>query len=138
LPGFCFCKELSSFQGEGTISSLPKVRIFECTRKLIAAMGLMIRLEDQDGYEVACIEETLLLNPLLPSLDDDTYELLGYVDPYGVTIFNWMQASVLSKDLLRVRAKAQSVETVALLDTIIALADKAMAEGHLYLKFSGD
>ncbi|MES2731099.1 MAG: hypothetical protein V4714_05095 [Bacteroidota bacterium] len=98
----------------------------------------MIQLEDEDGYEVAFIEETLLLHPLIPSLDDDNYELLGYVDPYGVTIFNWMQASVLTKDLARAKAKAHSQETVVLLDTIIALADKAMAEGNLYLKFSGD
>ena len=100
-------------------------------------MGLLIRLEDQDGYEVAFMEETELLKPLIPSMDDEAYELLSYVDPYGDTIFNWVQAPALIKDLERAKIRASSEATVALVDRVIALAERALND-QLYLKFSGD
>jgi hypothetical protein len=101
-------------------------------------MGLIIRLEDENGFEKGFLPETHLLNPLIPNLDDDNFELLGYVDPYGDTIFNWTQAEVLVRDLQRAKAKVTSEEVIQLLDQIIALASRASDEEHLYLKFSGD
>lgn len=101
-------------------------------------MGLIIRLEDENGFEKGFLPETRLLNPLIPNLDDDSFELLGYVDPYGDTIFNWIQAAVLVRDLERAKAKVTSEEVVQLLDQIIALASQACEEEHLYLRFSGD
>jgi hypothetical protein len=99
-------------------------------------MGLMIRLEGEEGYEVAFIEETDLLRPLIPSLDEEGYELLGYVDPYGDTIFNWAQAPLLINDLERAKvSKARSVEAVDLLERIIQLAHQCAEQPYLYLKF---
>jgi hypothetical protein len=99
-------------------------------------MGLMIRLEEEEGYEIAFIEETELLKPLIPSLDEEGYELLGYVDPYGDTIFNWSQAELLINDLERAKGlKANSAEAVELLECIILLARQCAEQPHLYLKF---
>ncbi len=99
-------------------------------------MGLMIRLEEEEGYEIAFIKETELLRPLIPSLDEDGYELLGYVDPYGDTIFNWSQAELLISDLERAKGlKANSTEAVELLERIIQLARQCAGQPHLYLKF---
>jgi hypothetical protein len=101
-------------------------------------MGLFIRLEDENGYEVGFIPETRLLNSLIPNLDDDRFELLGYVDPYGDTIFSWTQAESLIRDLQRAKEKAASEEALALIDQIILLASRAAQQGDLYLKFCGD
>jgi hypothetical protein len=101
-------------------------------------MGLIIRLEDENGFEVGFLPETGLLHPLIPNLDDDHFELLGYVDPYGDTTFNGHQAGILVRDLERVKGRATTEDAVLLLDQIIALASRASGETHFYLKFSGD
>jgi hypothetical protein len=99
-------------------------------------MGLMIRLEEEEGYEIGFIEETELLRSLIPSLDEEGYELLGYVDPYGDTIFNWSQAQLLISDLERAKgSKANSTEAVELLERIIQLARQCAGQPYLYLKF---
>jgi len=101
-------------------------------------MGLIIRLEDENGFEMGFLPETGLLHPLIPNLDDDHFELLGYVDPYGDTTFNWNQAGILARDLERAKARATTEEAVQLLDQIIAMASRASDESRFYLKFSGD
>lgn len=100
-------------------------------------MALRIRLEDESGYEMASVGRTSVLNPLIPSLDDEQYSLLGYIDPDGDTIFGSGQAAVLARELgwVKVNAYPDSLETI---DEIIALANRAAAHENLYLKFLGD
>ena len=96
---------------------------------------MIIRLEDDEGFEVGYTEDHNLLRPLIPGLDDERYQLLGYVDPYGDTIFTSGQAAVLADELERAKAGASTTETVALLDRLIELARQCAQQPHLYLKF---
>ncbi|MCY7352780.1 MAG: hypothetical protein LH606_19330 [Cytophagaceae bacterium] len=100
-------------------------------------MSLRIRLEDEHGYEVASMDRTSVLNPLIPSLDDEQYTLLGYIDLDGDTIFGAGQAAVLAQELSRAKVNAYP-DALESIDQIIALANRAAADGSLYLKFLGD
>lgn len=101
-------------------------------------MALRISLENEEGYEVASIGETDLLRPLIPSLDDEQFELLGYIDPYGNTIFNRGQSVTLVDELKRMKSRAKDSEAVQLLDQLIQLADHCAVSEGLYLKFYGE
>ncbi|MBC7920709.1 MAG: hypothetical protein H7Z75_06415 [Ferruginibacter sp.] len=96
---------------------------------------MIIRLEDDEGFEVGYAEDHDLLRPLIPGLDDEEYQLMGYVDPYGDTIFTFAQAAVLADELERAKVNARTPETVTLLDRIIELARQCAQQPHLYLKF---
>jgi hypothetical protein len=101
-------------------------------------MGLKISLEDEHGEEVAALDETRLLNSFLPDFEDETFELLAYVDPDGETIFGAFQASTLLVDLANLQARLPEYpDVVELLGDISTLARRVADDARLRLRFSG-
>jgi hypothetical protein len=61
-------------------------------------MGIAILLEDEHGDVLETIEWPTWLDSLLPSYDDESFQCLRFVDPYGDTIFNVVQMPTLLRD----------------------------------------
>lgn len=103
-------------------------------------MGINILLENEQGKEVAHVDDpTNILHRLLPDHDDLSYQMLRFVDWYGNTTFNQLQAPVLISELNRINEeKAQTLEEKALIDDIVRLVTECQFEDLLYVKFYGD
>lgn len=81
---------------------------------------------------------------VISSLDDELYiasqhsvkgsRLLCYLDPYGDTFFNRLQADDLVTDLRNL----ERLEPSTLINDICALAERCKDEIHTYLVFHGD
>jgi hypothetical protein len=71
-------------------------------------------------------------------VEDASYPLLQYIDPYGNTIFNRYQMVQLIRELQLLIVKSQSDEQKVLLHRIEELAIRCRDKLHLYLKFNGD
>ena len=103
-------------------------------------MGLTIELQNEQGSSIApAIDDpTNALGALLPSENDDSYQLLKYIDRYGSTIFNGIQMKSLIQDLLRLESRAAGSPAAQIVQSIVMLAHKCDEGPHLYLNFIGD
>ena len=54
-------------------------------------VGIAIQLEDEHGDALELIEWPTRLVRMLPSYDDESFQCLRFIDPYGNTIFNVVQ-----------------------------------------------
>ncbi len=98
-------------------------------------------LEDENGRveEVADIKPPYTLGKLLHSVEaDPSYPYLGYIDPYGDTIFNRLQLKPFLEEWDRLYKKARTDEERIAMDRVKKLALKCLESVHTYLKFVGD
>jgi hypothetical protein len=101
-------------------------------------MGFKITLEGERGdVEDTVLDPTHLLNGVLPPVSDQTYRCLGYVDEYGVTIFNRMQMPDLIAELERLSGHSND-QRRGLINQVLGLAQRCRDELHMYVKFRGD
>jgi len=63
---------------------------------------------------------------------------LRFIDPYGVTVFNWRQLEVLVEELGTLAEKAADEESRDYLLEIQSLARKCFEDTGLLLRFLGD
>ena len=76
-------------------------------------------------------------NTLIP-FDDESFPYLGYVDPYGDTIFNYLQMKPFLLDWVRLYAVASSEAEIDFLRQVEVLAQKCKTGVGSYLKMLGD
>jgi hypothetical protein len=101
-------------------------------------MGFKITLEGERGdIEDTVLDSTHLLNGILPQVSDQTFRCLGYVDEYGVTMFNRMQMPDLIAELERL-AEQSNDQRSGLIHQVLGLAQRCRDELHMYVKFRGD
>jgi hypothetical protein len=79
-----------------------------------------------------------LLARFIATRDPSTSKCLGFVDPYGDTVFNRLQIPVLIEELEAAVEQGCSPELHQRIASIIALARRALGEVHTYLEFVGD
>jgi hypothetical protein len=99
---------------------------------------LTIELRTEDGEVVEQIFDEGAVARLRPPLDDASSTCLRFIDRYGDTVFNPVQASPLIREL---EAKMDSVALTDDSDRIvrlIELATKCATGVHVYLWFIGD
>jgi hypothetical protein len=102
-------------------------------------MGIEVVVEDERGIKIASLEDpTNILHRVLPRPDDMRFQHLSRVDWYGDTTFNRNQVPDVRQELKRLASAGKGVEEIDLIRRLDALAEKAEAEPHLYLKFYGD
>ncbi|GAB3296777.1 hypothetical protein [Hymenobacter tenuis] len=94
-------------------------------------MAWTVGLLDENHCEQALLGRELTVEI---DLQQNDFLVLRYLNPYGDTVFNCLQMEDLIKDILRQKNLTQD----ALLDDIIALADRCKQEVHLYVVFYGD
>jgi hypothetical protein len=99
---------------------------------------LTIELRTEDGEVVEQIFDEGAVARVRPPLDDASSTCLRFIDPYGDTVFNPLQAGPL---VLELEAKMDSVALTDDRDRIgrlIELATKCASDVHVYLWFIGD
>ena len=74
----------------------------------------------------------------LPGLADTTYPCLRFIDPYGDTIFNPLQAAAMAEEWDRLRPSFSWHNAEALWAKIRKLIVQCSEEPHTYLRFIGD
>jgi len=83
-----------------------------------------------DGVDVAW--------PMLPAETDSRFACLRFVDPYGDTVFNGIQAQYLEADLKLLIRESRNQEEVAIIEQLLSLASACQDHPHLYVRFIGD
>ena len=78
-----------------------------------------------------------ILNRLLP-LGDSSFPLLGFIDPYGDTIFNGVQMQLFLQEWDRLLKKTVNEDYLHLLRQIRSSAERCESGTHLYVRFIGD
>lgn len=68
---------------------------------------------------------------------ESSYSCLRFIDPYGDTTFNYLQAAELVEELHRVRSITADPAHAQALEQLSRLAQLA-ADRHRYIKFVGD
>ena len=97
-------------------------------------MGLTIVLESEDGRALATVEDLKnRLYHLLPKHDDDHFQMIRFIDWYGDTVFNRLQAATFLKEWETLRGNGNSKEDEDLVSAIRELAFRLQTEPHLYL-----
>jgi hypothetical protein len=102
-------------------------------------MPIAVYLQNIDGARrlEMVVDPEWGLNKVLP-MDDPSFPLLQYVDPYGETIFNPNQMPQIIEELERLMDDPSKREYRDLLARVRSLAIRCQGARHLYLRFSGD
>ncbi len=102
-------------------------------------MTIDIELQDENGDVIDSISDDRILTfKLIPPLTDKKSVLLRFVDPYGDTVFNNLQASDLKAEIENKLGAVTDNELQEYWRKVVRLVDKLASESHLYLKFIGD
>lgn len=102
-------------------------------------MPIKAILEDIHGTRrlESVVDSTGGLNRCLP-IDDPSFPLLQYIDPYGNAVFNPKQMPQLIDELDRLVERSSDEASKALLEKVRELALRCLASHHVYLRFVGD
>jgi hypothetical protein len=73
-----------------------------------------------------------------PVETDSRFVCLRFVDPYGDTLFNRIQAEYLEADLRLLSRECRDPGDGMLIERVISLVSACRAEPHRYVKFIGD
>jgi len=99
----------------------------------------LIRLEDDRGLSIDAVEDTSgVVDDLIVPMSRQRNGQLQYIDPYGTTVFNCVQADALMSEIEDARKIAKSPAAGTLITSIERLARRCCDESHLFLKFYGD
>ena len=100
---------------------------------------MTVTLQDEFGGVIDEVHDIGgLISALLPSLEDDSYTCLRFIDPYGDTYFNRLQMRLFIAEWGRTFGMPHSEKAKELFGRIKGLAERCAIEPHLYLKFMGD
>jgi len=98
----------------------------------------MIQVELQDEHGVPMGSQVHFPPGVLPPETDSRFVCLRFVDPYGDTVFNCIQAPYLEADLRLLSNECAAPEVTAMLQKILSLVSECRAMPHRYIKFIGD
>lgn len=102
-------------------------------------MGITVVLETEDGQPLGIVEDPAnTLHRVLPETGDPEYQCLSYIDWYGDTIFNYLQAPQFLTEWQDLASQTHEPEAKRVVDGIQRLAERLGKERHVYLKFYGD
>lgn len=98
----------------------------------------MIRavLNDEKGIEIG--DALDFPSGMLPSIDDQEFFCMRFIDPYGDTVFNHLQVPTVLKDIECLKARELTHEERGIVRDLEALCHLCLDEPHIYLKFIGD
>jgi hypothetical protein len=101
-------------------------------------MGMSVVLKNRTGEVLVRLPRPYV--PLVSWTERAEYPILGYVDPYGNTIYNRGQMETLMEELVRIRQASLelSEDTRASIDGLLELSAKGVQKPHRYLWFIGD
>lgn len=100
-------------------------------------MILSVTLRSQSGEQAApTVEDTMhILSRLLPSLEDESYKLLRFVDREGLTIFSQHQMECFQEEWQRMIQEATSQRERSWLEQVEQLIYCCQQKSHSQLWF---
>ena len=104
-------------------------------------MGLLqVTLEDERCRVVQeMVSDPRVLDSLLAQVEGVTeFPCLRFIDPYGDTIFNRIQAQQLLIELDALRLRVTQLSQQSALREISEFARRCSDQPHLYIRFQGD
>ena len=102
-------------------------------------MGITPVLQSESGERLESVEDpTNVLHRVLPDGNDPSFQCIKYIDWYGDTVFNYLQAPQFLAEWQSLESKKGDPEAVRVIDGIRRLAERLSQERHVYLKFYGD
>lgn len=103
-------------------------------------MGLtaVLRNERRNDISEPVCDSAGVIYDLLPDPTDTSYCCARFIDPYGDTVFNQLQAHVLLEEWDRLEAAFAGRNAKALWAGIRKLIVRCLEEVHVYLAFLGD
>jgi hypothetical protein len=100
-------------------------------------LSWLVVLQNERGDELRRAAEPLdVIEPLLP-VEDEAFPYLGYLDPYGNTIFNRTQMKPLLAEWRRLYEREPSEAQRRLLRDVEDLAEACSRTVHAYIRFIG-
>ncbi len=101
-------------------------------------MGIDAYLQSEAGENVqVCGDPKWVLASTLRDADLSRTICLRFIDPFGETLFNPAQASVLLNELTTLRGSLRLLAARKHIDRLIRIA-RIASRRHLYVRFSGD
>lgn len=101
-------------------------------------MGIDLYLQDESGQIIeSLLDPASLLSRLVLEAGTGNSHFVGYIDPYGDTIFNRLQMPQLIEEL-NIAANRTAPVVAQHIREVLRLAVKCRDAVHLYLKFCGD
>ena len=107
-------------------------------RRPEGALGIAIRLEDEHANVLDYFDWPTWLDRVLPPYEDESFQCLRFIDPYGDTVFNRAQIPTLLGELERVTDRTNNATERQQLAEIARLAERCSSEAHLCIRFYGD
>lgn len=103
-------------------------------------MGIDVVLQDEKCIDISPIIYDLddVISLCLPPFADKSYSCVRFIDPYGDTIFNRVQADILIDEWDRLKPAFIKHSTEDLWSDIRELIIRCREEPHTYLRFMGD
>ena len=102
-------------------------------------MGLVVVLETENREPLESVEDPAnVLAKVLPSPNEELWHCLGYIDWYGDTVFNYLQAPRFLREWRSITREFDDRETRRVVAGIERLAERLGESRHVYLRFVGD
>ena len=101
-------------------------------------MAINVVLQDEHGRMLEQVVYPMGLPDTFIPYDDESFPCLGYVDPYGDTLFNQIQMKPFLIDWQRLYGAASSEVEMDFLRQVEMLAHKCQTGVGLYLRLLGD
>lgn len=99
---------------------------------------LTVELRTAQGKVLQRVFDEGAIGRLSPALDDPSTHCLRFIDPYGDTVFNPVQAAVSSGELQTIAETASVAGDRERIEAVIELADLCATGVHVHLWFIGD
>jgi hypothetical protein len=97
---------------------------------------LRVVLQNEAGCQIG--DAVDIVAHIFPRLDDERFVCLRFIDPYGDTLFNALQAKIVDDESSILKTGIQGHQERAAVERIQSLAKMCQSEPHLYLQFIGD
>jgi hypothetical protein len=103
-------------------------------------MAIVVVLQDENCNNISDIIEDPqgVIALSLPNISDRTYCCLRFIDPYGDTIFNRIQAIIMVEEWDKLEQSFSNQNAETLWVDIRKLIVQCSEEPHTYLRFIGD
>ena len=100
-------------------------------------MSWLVVLQNERGNELRRAAEPLdVIEPLLP-VEDEAFPYLGYLDPYGNTIFSRTQMKPFLAEWRRLHEREPSEAQRRLLRSVEEIAEECARTVHTFVRFIG-
>ncbi len=97
-------------------------------------MSLVVKLEDDLGER----SEWVMLHGVIPSREEREFPILRCIDPYGKTVFNYLQMEAFLEEWERIRERAHDESQQEAWTKIREMAATCQQDRDLYLRFVGN